>query len=489
MYAYPAKREADMPKRPADIRKRPAALVHKRHPDIPKRAISLAGGGPAAALHIGALEYLNEHGIKFDQPDDIWALSCIGAWVGIYYNQCDRGREPEQTRKFFRENVYRDDISYSRFPINAVFGPDTVALTKAAVEYLADIENYRNLVLPEKMLDFVRRTFEFSVDPKRWNQGDLSKLALEFSASHPATRFLTSFMYLSNLSGLSKMYYKNSTFLNSIDFERLREPSKPFIFHNAFNLATRKIELFANRMLDPPKLKTDDITRTIGKPEAPVVDVLCRWRDGKSESEIGREFGLTLNDVKNAIEYAVNNEKYQLIDAHTLCACSALPYIEETVRFENGTEYCEGALVDTVNFQDLIEDHKDVKEIWVSKIVNFEQINPPRNICDALGNLCMLFAATVGDDDIRLFKYHARLDREEPWLGEIVEIDFGAHANFNWNHDNFDKGVEAGRKAAEEALRKHKSGYFQEKAEEDQKRWRRAVGHTSPGAHPKQAAE
>ncbi len=44
-----------------------------------KRAIALAGGGPAAALHIGALEYLNEHGIKFDQPDDVWALSCIGA--------------------------------------------------------------------------------------------------------------------------------------------------------------------------------------------------------------------------------------------------------------------------------------------------------------------------------------------------------------------------------------------------------------------------
>ena len=50
-----------------------------------KRAIALAGGGPAAALHIGALEYLHEQGIKFDHPDDVWALSCIGAWVGIIY--------------------------------------------------------------------------------------------------------------------------------------------------------------------------------------------------------------------------------------------------------------------------------------------------------------------------------------------------------------------------------------------------------------------
>ena len=40
------------------------------------------------------------------QPDDIWALSGIGAWVGIYYNQCDRGREPEQTiNRYFMKRL------------------------------------------------------------------------------------------------------------------------------------------------------------------------------------------------------------------------------------------------------------------------------------------------------------------------------------------------------------------------------------------------
>jgi predicted acylesterase/phospholipase RssA len=472
----------------AALAKGPRRDMRKRVADMPKRAIALAGGGPAAALHIGALEYLEEHGIKFDKRHDVWALSCIGAWVGIIYNQCDKGHEVEDTKRFFRDKVYRDNVSYSRFPINAVFGPDLVALTRATVEFLADIESYRNIVLPGKMLDLVRDAFAFSVDPKRWNQGDLSKLALEFNAAHPATRFLTSLMYLSNLNGLSKMYYKNSTFLNSIDFERIKEPGKPFIFHNAFNLATKKIELFANRMLDAPKLKSDGITRMIGSPGVPVVEVLRRSRAGQSEVQIGRELGLKLDDVKDALEYAVQNEKYKLIDANTLCACSALPYIEETVRFDDGTEYCEGALVDTVNFQDLIEDHENVDEIWVSRIVDFKEINAPRNVCDALGNLCMLFAATVGDDDIRLFKYHARLDREKPWLGEIIEIDCGGHANFSWNHDNFDKGVEAGRKAAEEALRKQKSGYFKEKAYEAQKRWRRALMSQSiyapEGSHP-----
>ena len=42
---------------------------------------------------------------------DVWALSCIGAWVGIVYNQCDAGKEIKQTRDFFRDNVFRDDAS------------------------------------------------------------------------------------------------------------------------------------------------------------------------------------------------------------------------------------------------------------------------------------------------------------------------------------------------------------------------------------------
>jgi predicted acylesterase/phospholipase RssA len=50
-----------------------------------KRAITLGGGGPAAGLHIGVLDALAEKGIEFD----VWSLSCIGAWVGIVYNQFD----------------------------------------------------------------------------------------------------------------------------------------------------------------------------------------------------------------------------------------------------------------------------------------------------------------------------------------------------------------------------------------------------------------
>ena len=53
-----------------------------------KRAITLGGGGPAAGLHIGVLEALADNARVWTKFD-VWALSCIGAWVGIVYNQFD----------------------------------------------------------------------------------------------------------------------------------------------------------------------------------------------------------------------------------------------------------------------------------------------------------------------------------------------------------------------------------------------------------------
>ena len=47
---------------------------------------------------------------------DVWSLSCIGAWVGIVYNQFDGPDKAEQTHQFFKDHVFRDDESYERFP-------------------------------------------------------------------------------------------------------------------------------------------------------------------------------------------------------------------------------------------------------------------------------------------------------------------------------------------------------------------------------------
>lgn len=385
-----------------------------------KRAITLGGGGPAAGLHIGALEAFAAAGITFD----VWALSCIGAWVGIVYNQFDDDEDrAKQTYQFFKNGVFRDDESYERFPINTVFGPDWRANMKALSKFVTDSDNYKDFVWdPYRMVDSFQESMSLLLNrmkdsdgKKKYDkldEGDINGWILNHGmAPNPLIRYLTSMMYLSNVTGLSRINYPNSEFMKRIKFENLfdkkkggkegeeKEKKKPFIFHNAWNLDKQELALFSNR---------------------PMRD---RFYQGP-------------------------------IDASTLCACSALPFIEETVKVDGDT-YCEGALVDTVNFESLI-DEEDPDEIWVMRIVDAKQVRKPDNLHDALANLCQLFAATVGEDDVKLFKYHVQYDKaapgKKPWTGTVVEIHVPAGINFKWNHSNLDKGRTLGRKAAEEAI-------------------------------------
>ncbi|HEY5504452.1 MAG TPA: patatin-like phospholipase family protein, partial [Sedimentisphaerales bacterium] len=230
-----------------------------------RRAITLGGGGPAAGLHIGVLDALAADDKKFD----IWALSCIGAWVGIVYNQFDKNKvkdkdRPEQTYQFFKNGVFRDDESYERFPINTVFGPDWRANTKALNKFISDSDNYKDFVWdPYKMMDSFQESMSLLFsrisegdDKKKkfekLDEGDINGWILnQAMAPNPLVRYLTSMMYLSNVTGLSRINYPNSAFMKGIKFERLfpeeNEEDKPFIFHNAWNLDKQELALFSNR--------------------------------------------------------------------------------------------------------------------------------------------------------------------------------------------------------------------------------------------------
>jgi predicted acylesterase/phospholipase RssA len=397
-----------------------------------KRAITLGGGGPAAGLHIGVLEALHAADITPKLKFDVWALSCIGAWVGIVYNQCDDGKEVEQTYQFFRDGVFRDDESYERFPINTVFGPDWRSNIKALGEFVTERDNYKDFAWdPYKMMDSFQESMSLLFDHlpapgkkfRKLDEGDFNRWILnQVMAPNPLVRYFTSMMYLSNVTGLSRINYPDSDFMKSIKFEKLFEKEKTFIFHNAWNLNAQKLALFSNH----PMAKT-------------------------------------------------NKEYRGPISARTLCACSALPFIEETVEI-NGVTYCEGALVDTVNFESLIEEHgDDLDEIWVSRIVDAKQIRKPNNLHDALANLCQLFAATVGEDDVKLFKYHVQYDKPEsgkdPWKGTVVEIHVPAHIDFKWNHSNLDNGRKLGRAAAEKAIAAYKAAGTKAANENDKVRF------------------
>ena len=376
-----------------------------------KRAITLAGGGPTAGLQIGALRRFEEERLTFD----VWALSCIGAWVASVYHQFDEDKA-RQTEEFFHEHIFCDDDCYSRFPISHVFGPDLQQNATALVQFLCDPASYHNLVLPDEMLAAMLRNLEFVSDASRWNPGDLNALVLENLAANPMSRLLTSMMYLSEITGLAKIYYPGSSFLKQINFEKLKDV-EPFMYHNAYNLNKSRLELFANRP---------------GEVNPNIEEINARYPDKKR--------GL-----------------YREIDAQSVCACSALPYIEQPVEID-GETYCEGALVDTVNFKDLLSDHHDLDEVWIVRIVGKNQIKKPENLCDAMGNLIMLFAATVGEDDVKLFRYHAKEaihPWKETWNGKIVELEVSDEINYDWSHSNLEKGIEAGYKAADDALVKY----------------------------------
>ncbi len=369
----------------------------------PKRAIVLGGGGPVAGLHIGVLEYLQRQGVTFD----VWALSCIGAWVGIVYNTRP-GDAPTETYEFFRKNVFRADNSYSRFPINRVFGPDWQKNNLAQLAFLFDPATYANLLpkFSELEQSWSRTQAQFS-DVSKWNQGDFNEWILnDVLAINPVARFCASLMYLSPSNGLSRIYYEDSGFLKDLHIETLRDKAA-YIYHNAWDLTAQTLRLFSNKHVD------------------------------------GRD--------------------YCDITPGSLCACSALPFVESTVELPDGHTYCEGALVDTVNFQNLLEDHFDLDEIWISRIVDSSQVRKPMNLHDSLANLCELFAATVGEDDIKLFRYHLELDdiavRGRPgrhkWKGVVVEIPVSAQVTYRWDHDNLKAGRDHGLEKAEMMYEKY----------------------------------
>jgi predicted acylesterase/phospholipase RssA len=373
----------------------------------PTKAICLGGGGPAAGLHIGALEGLKNKGVKFDGNDSVWALSCIGAWVGIIYNQATEGKEIDETYDFFRD-LFRDDDTFKSFPVNTIFSPNWSGSAEAMRKFLFDLNSYRDAFLPKKMLESFVYTLSVVGNPKNWgkfNEGDFNRWTLNHvMAVHPVVRFLSAMAYKSAIDGKTKLHYPDSSFIKGIKIDRLFDDKKPYIFHNAFNFKKEDIDLFGNK-----------------------------WP-------------ATVTDRKR-------------ISAASLCACSALPFIEQTVEVD-GKVYCEGALVDTVNFKNLLEDHGDsLQEIWINRIVDTHQIHQPQNMHDALANLCQLFAATVGEDDVKLFKHHARANnrsqnpKDPKWKGAIIEIQVDDHIDFHWSHKNLDRGREYGARRAEDALK------------------------------------
>jgi predicted acylesterase/phospholipase RssA len=378
-----------------------------------KRAIALAGGGPAAGLHIGALAGLEEAHIRFD----VFSLSCVGAWVGIVYHTRDP-RHPDgrsraqQTFDYFEKYCFRPDWSYEWFPMNRGFATDLFALWSAVASFMAKppLDPWKLIPLPEDWGASSRDTAAIVAKLSRGQLPSPREVNLwmldDVLAVNPVTRYLTSLVYKSPINGLSRIYYDDSPALeDAFQGNRLYQRRAPHIYHNAWRMPEEgehagRIQIFHNRPED---------ARYRGKP-------------------------------------------YLRITPQSLCACSALPYIEQSIRFEDGHEYTEGALVDTVNFVNLVRDHPDLDEIWVSRIVDEGQVRPAHDILGALSNLPMQFAAEIGDDDVKLFRQH--LLNQTVMKPRVVEIPLRPRTGvtFEWKLSNLKQGYREGYEAVASLL-------------------------------------
>lgn len=371
-------------------------------PDKKKRAIALAGGGPAAGLHIGVLAALEKAGVKFD----VFALSCVGAWVGLVYNSRPGPKRADQTLKFFKDFCFRNDASHDWFPINQGFASDLQSMFTAWANFGRSTDlKWGNLVLPLEIHKSLLNSWNLALSPERWTSRELNYWVLnDVLAVHPFTRFMTSLVYKSDIKGLSKVYYEdNPALVDIFDTELLPRSGVTEIYHNAWRLADDKkpggMQLFHN-------------SRPVSA-------------DGK--------------------------ETYMQISKRSLCACSALPFIEESVEIGEH-EYTEGALVDTVNFKNLLRDHPDLDEIWVNRIVDNKQVRSAKGLHGSLSNLPMQFAAEVGENDVKLFRQHLlNQTRMKPRLVEIPIAD-NTKVNFDWSHCNLQQGYDEGEWAAEGLL-------------------------------------
>ncbi len=353
-----------------------------------KRAIALAGGGPAVGISLGALKALRRANITFD----VWSCSCVGSWVGVFYNQADVGQEVEQTTQFFK-NIFRPDEEYARFPIANVFAPDFVGIVNDTVNFTLNPKNYANLIVPEAIKKATDDLLRFAASPDQWSIANLNNVFLnDVLAVNPASRFLTSMIFMSANNGLSKLYYPNSSFLKAIKFDRLYQPEKPPIYFNAYNLTKKKLQMFTNKKGHPG---------------------------------------------------------YMPITAESICANSALPYIVAPVTIE-GDMYCEGATIDTVNFEHLMENHPDLDEVWVSRILDRKQVRPADTLYQSMNNLVMLFASTTSEDDVKLFKYKMR---EQNSKVRVIEIHVSHQTNYDWTWSNLENSMTHGEAAVEAVLR------------------------------------
>lgn len=356
-----------------------------------KRAIALSGGGPPVGLQVGALKALDEFDIKFD----VFTTDCIGSWTACIYNSHRKAQRFAKMKQFYNACFVPDDI-FDGFsvPIN-IFVTDYFKDFKIYWQKLFDCSTYQRLLLPQRQIEYMMKYLNPINFPK--TSTDLSLMLTTAMSLNPYVRLMFLLYYQSPKTGRSWLLGPGNhgeDFVGQfIDFKKLMRIT-PLIYLNAFNLTQKKINLFVNRT-DHPTYR-------------PIT-----FRALKANSSI-------------------------------------LGYLEN---FDiDDQQYCEGAVVDTVNFNDLLINHPDLDEVWVINILDYKEIKPPKNQLEADLLAVELPFATIARSDIKLFAFHLKetgLDKKI----KLIKIDLSyKELDFFWKHSTLEKGIQAGYEGALAAI-------------------------------------
>lgn len=359
-----------------------------------KRAIALSGGGPVAGIEIGALKAFEENGINFD----IFSCACVGSWVGCLYNcldeDCDRIKEID---RFFRDEIFIPDDIYESFPIDyKVFRMDYLHDYYIMLEKLFDFNTYKYLFLPWRISDYGWKL----INNPPAGLDEYFYCLSEGIALNPFARFMAQLQYKTRKSGIAGLISSNKFVDKFIDFKQLNKSDK-IVYLNAYDLSEKKLKVFINRI----------------------------------------------------------NHKFNDIDADALMAgSSVLHYTENRTIDGEKYKYCEGAVIDTVNLDVLLDEHDDLDEIWVVKIADYDQVVPPANLIDSELISVMLPFDTISDDDIKIFacrlkEYNLQKNKNIRLID--IEMQYG-EVNYHWNHHNLDKGIQAGYDGALLAIKNYR---------------------------------
>jgi hypothetical protein len=141
------------------------------------------------------------------------------------------------------------------------------------------------------------------------------------------------------------------------------------------------------------------------------------------------------------------HKDYAAISADALMAgSSVLEYTENRTIGESPDKYCEGAVINTVELDTLLNyDHRDeLDEIWVVKIADYQEVKPPQNLIEASLIAVMLPFDTISDDDIEIFSQQM-MAASPIGRAQLIRINMKYDAvNYHWSHANLREGIKTG---------------------------------------------